>query len=101
MVSLQFWGLGNELLALLDEDRLDLLTRFRQHRNWNEPQGWKRRINNLQLLIQPFICFCSIKPWLKVFEIPALQCGFIILIEHVNQFPEWFPHVTLQRFSSA
>ena len=101
MVSLQFWGLGDGRPAVLDEDQLDLLTRFRQHRYWNEAQGWKRRLNNVQLLIQPFIYFCSIKPWLAVFDIPDLQHGFMSLIERINQFPGWLPSATFQLFSSA
>ena len=101
MVSLQFWGLGNERPTVLDEEQLDLLTRFRQHRYWNEPQGWKRRLNNVQLLIQPFIYFCSIKPWLAVFDIPDLRHGFMSLIDHINQFPGWLPHSAPQPFSSA
>lgn len=101
MVSLQFWGLGGEPPAVLSEDQLDLLTRFRQHRYWNEPLGWKRRLNNVQLLIQPFIFFCSIKPWLTVFNIPGLQRGFARLIERINQFPGWLPNAASQPFSSA
>lgn len=101
MVSLQFGGLGETPPTLLGDRQLDLLTRFRQHRYWNKPQGWKRRLNNLQLLIQPFICFCSIKPWLMLFEIPGLQHGFVRLIARLNQFPGWLPHTVLQHFSSA
>lgn len=101
MVSLQFWGLGEEPPPLLDEDQLDLLTRFRQHPYWNEPQGWKRRLNNLRLLIQPFIFFCSIQPWLDVFEIPGLHSGFVRLIQCINQFSGWLPHPVPHRFSSA
>lgn len=101
MVSLQFWGLAGEPPAVLDEDQLDLLTRFRQHRYWNEPQGWKRRLNNVQLLIQPFIFFCSIKPRLAVFEIPGLHCGFMRLIDRINQFPGSLPNAGPQHFSSA
>lgn len=101
MVSLQFSGLGDESLTILDDDQLNLLTRFRQHRYWNEPQGWKRRLNNVQLLIQPFLYFCSIKPWLAVFDIPGLGQGLWSLIDHINQFPGWLPHPAPQRFSSA
>jgi len=101
MVSLQFRGLGDEPPTVLNEDQLDLLTRFRQHRYWNEPQGWKRRLNNVQLLIQPFVYFCSIKPWLSVFDIPDLRQGFIRLIDPINQFPGWLPRAAPRRFSSA
>jgi SRSO17 transposase len=100
MVSLQFWGLEEKPPAVLDEDQLNLLTQFRQHRYWRESQGWKRQLNNIQLLIQPFIFFWSIKPWLRVFEIPGLQHGFVRLIEQINQFSGWLPH-TPQRLSSA
>ena len=101
MVSLQFWGLGDYPPTVLDEEQLDLLTRFRQHRYWNEPQAWKRRLNNVQLLIQSFLYFCSIKPWLAVFDIPDLRHGFMNLIDHINHFPGWLPHAISQRFSSA
>jgi len=37
--ELAILGSRNEPPAVLDEDQLDLLTRFRQHRHWNEPQG--------------------------------------------------------------
>jgi hypothetical protein len=53
------------------------------------------------LLIQPFIYYCSIKPWLAVFDIPDLQHGFMSLIERINQFPGWLPSATFQLFSSA
>lgn len=101
MVSLQFRGLGDEPPTVLNEDQLDLLTRFCQHRYWNEPHGWKRRLNNVQLLIQPFVYFCSIKPWLLVFDIPDLQRGFMRLIDHINQFSGWVPRAAPQHFSSA
>jgi hypothetical protein len=101
MVSLQFGGLGAQPVTLLDDDQLNLLTRFRQHRYWNEPQAWKRRLNNVQLLIAPFICFCAIEPWLVVFHIPGLRRGFVRLMEHINQFPGWLPHPASQQFSSA
>lgn len=92
MVSLQFWGLEEKPPAVLDEDKLDLLTRFRQHRYWRESQGWKRQLNHVQLLIQPFILCCSIKPWLRVFKIPGLQHGFERLSECINLFSAWLPH---------
>jgi len=47
---------------------------------------WKHRLNNLQLIIQPYIYFCLIKPWLKVFEIPQLKTGFSRMIAIMNEF---------------
>ncbi|NJL21685.1 MAG: hypothetical protein HC895_14075 [Leptolyngbyaceae cyanobacterium SM1_3_5] len=60
-----------------------------------------RRLNNVQLPIQPFIYFCSIKPWLVVFDIPDLQHGFMSLVECINQFPGWLSSAIFQHFSSA
>jgi SRSO17 transposase len=91
LVSLQFQGLNDEAPPVLDESQLDLLTRLAQHPGWNRPKGWKRRLNNVQLLIQPFICFSLLKPWLRLFEIPALQRGFAKLLYMINQFPGWLP----------
>lgn len=103
-MSLQFQGLNDERPAILEESQLDLLTRFAQHPGWNQPKEWKRRLNNVQLLIQPFICFCWLKPWLTLFEIPALQRGVAKLLNIINQFPGWLPlapFVPLRQFSSA
>jgi SRSO17 transposase len=104
MVSLQFYGLGNQPPALIDEHQQNLLTRFQQHPCWQEPKGWKRRLNNVQLLIGPFISFSSLKPWLTLFEIPALHRGFAKLINIINCFPGWLPlapFVPTRQFSSA
>jgi hypothetical protein len=62
MVSLQFHGLGGNPLEILDEAQLNLLTWLPQHCDWNKPDGWGRRVNNVRLLIQPFILSCLIKP---------------------------------------
>jgi hypothetical protein len=99
-----FQGLNNKPPALLDDFQLDLLTRFAQHPRWNQPKGWKRRLNNVQLLAEPFIFFGLLKPWLSLFEIPALHRGFAKLLNIVNQFPGYLPlapFVPLQQFSSA
>lgn len=49
MVSLQFWGFKEEPPAVLDEDQLNLLTRFRQHRYCHQSQAWKRQLNNVHI----------------------------------------------------
>lgn len=104
MVSLQFYGRNKQPPALIDEHQQNLLTRFQQHPCWQEPKGWKRRLNNVQLLIGPFISFSSLKPWLALFEIPALHRGFAKLINIINRFPGWLPLspcVPPRQFSSA
>ncbi|MBL1202523.1 MAG: hypothetical protein FWK04_26510 [Nostoc sp. GBBB01] len=44
-----------------------IATKFCEHDWWDFGQGWKNLLNNLRLVIQPFIFFNLLKPWLGVF----------------------------------
>jgi hypothetical protein len=57
-----------------------------QHCWWNHQRGWKHLLNNLRLIIQPFICFNWLKRWLAVFPIAPLQLGFEQLTHKMNLF---------------
>jgi FOG: Transposase len=56
------------------------------HPWWDEGTGWKNLLNNLRLVLQPFVLFNLIRPGLKVFPIPALSLGFSRLIALMNYF---------------
>ena len=62
MVSLQA-----EIFA--DNSRLKSVSakenKFREYKWWDEGQGWKNLLNNLRLIIQPFIYLCLLTPWLQ------------------------------------
>lgn len=60
--------------------------KFQQHGGWDEKKGWKNLLNNLRLILQPFLSFNLIKRWLEVFPIPQLSLGFPRLIALMNQF---------------
>lgn len=62
-----------------------ILTKFREHQWWDFGRGWKNLLNNLRLVIQPFIFFNLIKPWLIVFPISHLSIGFSALIALMNR----------------
>jgi SRSO17 transposase len=64
---------------------------FSEHPWWNKETGWKNVLNNLRLIIQPYIFFCLITPWLKVFHIPSLSRGFLHLIDMMNEFTPYLP----------
>jgi SRSO17 transposase len=49
---------------------------FASHPGWDNGKGWKNILNNLRLVVQPFILFNLIYPWLTVFPIPQLSLGF-------------------------
>lgn len=51
---------------------------FSRHKWWDKGKGWKKVLNNLRLIIQPFVYGCLLSPWLEVFPIPFLKEGFIL-----------------------
>ncbi len=65
-------------------------SKFSAHPWWDIRTGWKNLLNNLRLILQPFIYFNLIKPWLKVFPIPQLTLGFPRLIALMNEFAGCF-----------
>ena len=69
----------------------ELEKKFSNHQWWDEGSGWKNVLNNLRLIIQPYIFFCLINPWLKVFHIPILKQGFLHLINIMNEFNAYVP----------
>jgi hypothetical protein len=68
-----------------------LEAKFKQHQWWDKGVGWKNVLNNLHLVIQPYIFFNLITPWLKIFNIPFLQQGFLHLINIMNEFEAYVP----------
>jgi SRSO17 transposase len=64
---------------------------FTSHRDWDQGEGWKSWLNNLRLILQPFVFFNLMKPWLEVFSITSLLTGFTCLLELMNGFPGAVP----------
>lgn len=63
----------------------------RQHRWWDQGQGWKHCLNNLRLLIQPYVCSCILAAWLCVFEVPRLHESLQQLVQVTNQSQSYVP----------
>lgn len=59
---------------------------FTRHRWWDNQRGWKNLLNNLRLIVEPWVSFNRLKRWLEVFDIPSLAQGFTQLIEQMQQF---------------
>jgi SRSO17 transposase len=59
---------------------------FEQHIHWQSGTNWKSALNNLRLLIQPFIFWHLLEPWLGVFPIAGLKRGFFKLMTYMNNF---------------
>jgi len=65
--------------------------RFSLHRWWDSGQGWKNILNNLRLVLQPYIFHCLPLPWLLLFDIPGLRAGFFQLIGIMNSLHAALP----------
>ena len=85
MVSLHAQALNNPDDKELEQSTEPTVKKFREHEWWDKGQGWKTLLNNLRLVIQPYIFFNLIKPWLTVFPIPHLSIGFSTLIAFMNR----------------
>jgi SRSO17 transposase len=59
---------------------------FDSHPRWEAGTTWKSALNNLRLLIGPFIFWCLLESWLHVFPIPGLKRGFFKLMAYMNNF---------------
>lgn len=56
------------------------------HPHWLASASWKHTLNNLRLLIQPFIALWLLLPWLTVFPLPPLAVSLHRLITSINTF---------------
>jgi SRSO17 transposase len=65
--------------------------RFQEHRWWDNGQGWKNKLNNLRLMLQPYVFHCLLFPWFLLFDIPGLRAGFRELISIMNLFHAALP----------
>jgi hypothetical protein len=65
--------------------------RFAKHRWWDSGQGWKNILNNLRLILQPYVFHCLLLPWLLLFDIPGLRAGFFQLIGIMNSLHATLP----------
>jgi SRSO17 transposase len=85
MVSLHSQALNNTPSQGLNQPTDPVVVKFKEHEWWDKGQGWKNVLNNLRLVIQPFIFFNLMKPWLIVFPISYLSVGFSTLIALMNR----------------
>ncbi|GAX46251.1 transposase [Tolypothrix sp. NIES-4075] len=65
--------------------------KFSKHQWWDLKLGWKSTLNNLRLIIQPYIFWNLIKPWLLIFFNTNLQLGFQTIINIMNKFQGYIP----------
>lgn len=91
MVSLHAPVLNHPDDQGLNQAQDPIVKKFTEHEWWDFGQGWKNLLNNLRLIIQPFIFFNLIKPWLKVFPISHLSIGFSTLIALMNRMRGTIP----------
>jgi len=59
------------------------------HPAWDTGTGGKHQLNNLRLLLQPYVCTCLLLPWLHLLSPPhvqAVQTGLAALGSLINTF---------------
>jgi SRSO17 transposase len=59
------------------------------HPAWDQGSGWKHHLNNLRLLLQPYVCSCLLLPWLHLVplsHVQAVHTGFAALGALVDTF---------------
>jgi SRSO17 transposase len=80
--------------------KTELKSYLSKHPNWDKHRGWKSALNNLQLLLLPFVAFNLIKPWLTIFGNPLLEHSFSTLIAFVDLCAHAFYSLGLLSFHS-
>jgi SRSO17 transposase len=85
LVSLHAQVLNNTPAQGVNQPIDPVVNKFREHDWWDKGQGWKNLLNNLRLVIQPFMFFNLLKPWLRLFPISHLSIGFSTLIALMNR----------------
>ena len=91
MVSLHSQALNNYLESELNTPTDPVVAKFPEHDWWDFGKGWKNLLNNLRLVIQTFIFFNLLKPWLRVFPVSHLSIGFLTLIALMNRMQGAIP----------
>ncbi len=104
MVSLHSQVLNNQPQFGVNKPTDPVVAKFSEHDWWDFGKGWKNLLNNLRLVIQPFIFFNLLKPWLRVFPVSHLSIGFLTLIALMNRMRGAIPDTLSSEdflFSSA
>ena len=86
MVALHTPPLRPEGTVPPELDASEVVSAFVQHCDWQPEGGWKTWLNNLRLVLLPWVSANLLRPWQRVFPIPELERGFELLIELMNQF---------------
>lgn len=86
MVALYTPPLRPEGIVPPELDASKVVSGFVQHCDWHPRDGWKTWLNNLRLVLLPWVSANLLRPWQRVFPIPELERGFDVLIELMNQF---------------
>jgi hypothetical protein len=60
--------------------------RVTAHPQWAGDAGWKHQLNNLRLLLQPYVCAALLVPWVRLFDLPHLQRGLADACSLMNAF---------------
>lgn len=66
-------------------------TTFEQHPWWTPGKNWAEALGNLRVVLQPYVCFCLLLPWMHVLGLSSLQDAFQPLLAAMNHFHALVP----------
>lgn len=82
---------GKSKQANSEEKPMVKKANYKEHEWWDSEKGWKRTLKNLRILIQPYIYFCLLTPWLMLLPNPLFTNHFLLLMQQANQFAGFLP----------
>lgn len=66
-------------------------TVFAHHPWWTPGKNWAEALANLRVVLQPYVCFCWLLPWMQVLHLSQLHGAFQPLLAAINQFHAFPP----------
>jgi len=69
------------------EAKKEITDQMSQHPHWQTGKGWKNKLNQLRLILQPWCVANIIRPWLEVFSLPNIPEELICLQRLMDCFP--------------
>jgi SRSO17 transposase len=68
------------------ENGAETILPFHEHPLWEAGITWKSALNNLRLLLQPYLCWEALEFWLQVFPIAGIKRGLFKLMDFMDSF---------------
>jgi hypothetical protein len=79
-------GQATDYVAKQFKNGAETILPFNEHPLWEAGMTWKSALNNLLLLLQPYLCWEALEFWLQVFPIAGIKRGLFKLMDFMDSF---------------